>query len=92
MHSDHLQLSWKFTKRNFHPRLERWLLIVSIYDFKIEYIARPQNNFADGLLHLLDESEPNLNSNEDYCDNLVATIYIEEEDKTQDENAEAETF
>lgn len=91
VHTDHLPLTWILNKRNVHPRLERWLLRVSIYDFKIEYIPGPQNIVADGFSRLPDESEPNLNPNEDYFDNLVTTIEMEEEDNSQDKYAEAET-
>jgi len=87
VHTDHLPLTWILSKRNVHPRLERWLLRVSIYDFKIEYIPGPVNVVADSFSRLPDENEPNLNSDEDYYDNLVAVVEVEDEN-FQDETVE----
>ena len=81
VHTDHLPLTWILSKRNVHPRLERWLLRVSIYDFKIEYIPGPKNIIADSFSRLPNEDEPNQDKTDDYCDNLVAIVEEDIDDK-----------
>ncbi|CAF0988279.1 unnamed protein product, partial [Brachionus calyciflorus] len=70
---------------NVHSRLERLLIRGIIYDYKIEYIPGRVNVVADSFSCLL--NEPNLNSDEDYYDNLVAVVEVENEN-VQDETVE----
>ncbi|CAF0952902.1 unnamed protein product [Brachionus calyciflorus] len=55
VHTDHLPLTWILTKRNVHPRLEIWLLRVSIYDFEFEYIPGEENIVAEENIYSLSE-------------------------------------
>ena len=80
---DHQPLTWILHKTNTHPRLERWLLRLSHYNFEIIYKAGKDNIVADMLSKLPDENEY-ADPENDYLDNLVAVA--EEEDSSMYSN------
>lgn len=51
--TDHRPLQWSQTVSTRSGRLTRWLLELSDYNFKIEYIPGPKNDVADALSRLL---------------------------------------
>ncbi|CAF1007604.1 unnamed protein product [Brachionus calyciflorus] len=89
VHTDHLPLTWILTKRNVHPRLERWLLRVSIYDFQIEYIPGEENIVADSFSRISDDTVLNVKPEEEYLDNLVALIEDNEEEVVEETAVES---
>ena len=54
---DHQPQTWILHKTNTHPRLERWLLRLSHYNFEIIYKAGKDVIVADMLSRLPDENE-----------------------------------
>ena len=96
--SDHKPLKYLLEKKVPHPRLERWMLRLAIYQFEIEYTPGKDNIIADALSRF----EPNsTNVEEDYLDVLVAQItetaeivedseneHIEKHETEQDEDAD----
>ncbi|CAF0952553.1 unnamed protein product [Brachionus calyciflorus] len=73
VNTDHLPLTWIKKKKDTHPRLERWLLRLSLYNLEIIYKPGKENVVADMLSRLPDE---NLEKSEklDFHDNLKAPI------------------
>lgn len=52
LESDHQPLKWLMTKyslKDISPRLQRWLVCLSDYNFKLNYIKGVNNNIADFL-------------------------------------------
>ena len=93
--TDHLPLTWLQTKKNVHPRLERWLLRLSLYEFEINYKPGKENIVADGLSRLPDEEEINRDQNDDYFDTLIANIdeiNINEQTYSSSSNNSSEEF
>ena len=74
VYSDHKPLAWLLNKKNPHPRLERWVLRLSIYEFEIRYKPGHENIVADALSRLFDENEINENPDDDFFDILIAAI------------------
>ncbi|CAF0940190.1 unnamed protein product [Brachionus calyciflorus] len=72
--TDHLPITWLQTKKNVDPRLERWLLRLSLYEFEINYKPGKENIVADGLSRLPDQEEINRDLNDDHFDTLIANI------------------
>ncbi|CAF1159519.1 unnamed protein product, partial [Brachionus calyciflorus] len=62
------------TKKNVDPRLERWLLRLSLYEFEINYKQGKENIVAEGLSRLPNQEEINRDLNDDYFYTLIANI------------------
>ncbi|CAF0997136.1 unnamed protein product [Brachionus calyciflorus] len=73
VYTDHQPLTWILHKTNTHPRLERWLIRLSQYNFEIMYKPGKDNIVADMLSRLPDENQYT-DSDNDYLDNLVAAV------------------
>ena len=75
IYTDHLPLTWIWTKKNPHPRIERWMMRMALYEFIVIYKPGRDNHLAD-FLSRLNEEDPCIESNEedDYHDQLVASI------------------
>lgn len=88
--SDHQPLKWLFVKsqcRELNPRLHRWLLKLSEFNLTVNYIKGKDNQVADFLSRIDNDSgEINvLGNNEDdslynNIDNDMDTIHSQEED------------
>ena len=74
IYTDHQPLIWLINKKNPHPRLERWNMQLSVYQYEIKYKKGKDNLVADALSRLPDESDIDPNTNEDYLDILIANI------------------
>jgi hypothetical protein len=77
IYTDHLPLTFLMNKKNPHPRLERWILRLSLYDFIIKFRPGKKNIVADFLSRLNDEDDTNPNQDDDYHDQLVASVEIQ---------------
>ena len=75
IYTDHLPLTWIWTKKNPHPRIERWMMRTAFYEYMVIYKPGKDNHLAD-FLSRLNEEDPGIESNEedDYHDQLVASI------------------
>ena len=76
-YTDHMPLTWLLTKKEPHPRLERWMMRISIYQITIVYIPGKENVIADLLSRLPDEDEV-APEEDDYHDIVIASV--EQED------------
>ena len=47
--TDHQAIKWLFSLKNPKSRIQRWIEILSAYNFSIEYRAGPKHGNADGL-------------------------------------------
>ncbi|CAF1078228.1 unnamed protein product, partial [Brachionus calyciflorus] len=95
VNTDHLPLTLLQTKKNVHPRLKRWLLRLSLYEFEINYKPGKENIVGDGLSRLPVEEEINRDLNDDYFDSLIAIIdeiNINDETFSSSSNNSSEEF
>ena len=83
IYSDHKPLAWLLNKKSPHPRVERWIIRLAIYEFEIRYKPGRENIVADMLSRLFDENDVNENPEDDYFDVLVAAVEYE---PSQDED------
>ena len=74
-------LAWLLNKKDPHPRLERWMIRLAIYELEICYKPGRENVVADALSRLFNENEINENKGDEYFDILIAAI----EEKTNEE-------
>jgi hypothetical protein len=79
IYTDHLPNTLLLNKTNPHPRVERWMMRLQLYEFEMIYKPGIQNILAD-FLSRPQENENQLESESDYLDQLVAQI--ETMDKT----------
>lgn len=77
IYTDHLPNTVIWNKLNPHPRVERWMMRLSLYDFEIKYKPGNQNILAD-FLSRPQENELAMETAEDYLDQLVANINMDE--------------
>ena len=77
IYTDHLPLTWIWTKKNPHPRIERLMMRMALYEFIILYKPGKENFLAD-FLSRLNEETPAEDADEenDYHDQLVASIEV----------------
>ena len=61
-------------KKITHPRLERWVLRLAIYEFEIRFKPGHENIVANALSRLFDENDINENPDDDFFDILIAAI------------------
>jgi hypothetical protein len=73
IYTDHLPNTVLWNKLKPHPRVERWMMRLSLYEFEIRYKPGSQNILADFLSRPQDNEQP-LELSEDYLDQLVAKI------------------
>ncbi|CAF0983933.1 unnamed protein product [Brachionus calyciflorus] len=66
-------LTWIMKKKNTHPRLEGWLLRLSVCSFEIVYKPGRENIIPD-CFSRIPEDDGIESKSKDYLDNLVATI------------------
>lgn len=78
-YSDHQPLTWLLTKKDPHPRLERWIMRLSLYQYEIVYKKGTENIVADALSRLANQSDVNSDEDDDYHDVLIANIEEEGE-------------
>ena len=75
IYTDHLPLTWIWTKKNPHPRIERWMMRMALYEFIILYKPGKENFLADFLSRLNEETPADdADEENDYHDQLVASI------------------
>ena len=74
VYSDHQPLTWLVTKKNPHPRLERWNMLLSVYQFEIRYKKGADNIVADALSRIPYSKEQEPDEKDDYLDILIANI------------------
>ena len=86
VHTDHQPLTWISTKKNVHPRLERWIMRLSIYSFDIVYKPGSENIVPDCFSRIEDENNVDHEA-EDYLDNLVAAIDYEQSESDEEPQA-----
>ena len=75
IYTDHLQLTWMRTKKTPHPRIERWMMRMALYEFII--LCKPgKDYFLANFLSRLNEKTPAEDADEenDYNDQHVASI------------------
>jgi hypothetical protein len=73
IYTDHLPNTLLLNKTNPHPRVERWMMRLQLYEFEMIYKPGIQNILAD-FLSRPQENENQLESESDYLDQLVAQI------------------
>ena len=74
IYTDHQPLTWLVTKKNPHPRLERWHMQLSLFDYELRYKKGKENIVADTLSRLAHQSDVDDNPDHDYHDILIASI------------------
>ena len=67
IYTDHLPNTVVWNKTKPHPRVERWMMRLSLYEFEIKFKPGPQNVLAD-FLSRPQENEDNWETSEDYLD------------------------
>jgi len=72
--TDHAPLTHLLTKKNPHPRMERWMLRLKRYELEFFHKAGKDNVVADMLSRLLNAEDINENSADDYLDVIVAGV------------------
>ena len=55
VYSDHKPLAWLLNKKDPHPRLERWIIRLAIFEFEIRYKPGKEYIVADILSRLFGE-------------------------------------
>jgi hypothetical protein len=65
IYTDHLPNTVLWNKLQPHPRVERWMMRMSLYDFEIKYKPGNQNVLAD-FLSRPQENEQQQDMEEDY--------------------------
>jgi hypothetical protein len=88
IYTDHKPLSHLPNRRTVQPRLERWLMRLSIYKFKILHKSGKENIIADFLSRLAAPNDVNTNKDDDYFDIVVAPIRILEQFNVKSEQNE----
>lgn len=71
--TDHRPLQWSNSVATRSGRLTRWLLELSDYDFRIEYIPGPKNDVADALSRLLTSTPSDATESIEFRDALKQT-------------------
>lgn len=61
--TDHQHLTWLLNKKDPHPRLERWMIRLSLYRFTLVYKPGKENIVVDMLSRLPDENTLNNDPN-----------------------------
>ena len=74
VYSDHKPLAWLLNKKDPHPRLERWIIRLAVYEFEIRYKPGKENIVADMLSRLFDENDVNNNPEDEYFDIIIAAV------------------
>ena len=75
--TDHLPLTWLLHKKDPHPRLDRWLMRLSIYQLEIIYKPGKDNVIADLLSRMPDENEVE-DPAKDYDDIVIAAVEFDD--------------
>ena len=75
--------AWLLNKKSPHPRLERWIIRLAIYEFEIQFKPGRGNVVEDMLSRLFEENDANENSEDDHFDVLIAAI---EHEPSQDQD------
>ena len=84
IYTDHLPLTWIWTKKNPHPRIERWMMRMALYEFIVKYKPGKENLLADFLSRLNEETpEQDADEENDYHDQLVASIEVTDTKKPE---------
>ena len=52
IYTDHKPPAWLLNKKSLHPRLERWIIRLVIYELEIQYKPGREKVVADMLLWL----------------------------------------
>ena len=65
IYSDHKPLAWLLNKKYPHPKQERWIIRLPIYEFEIRYKPARGNVVAEMLSRLFEENDVNENSEDD---------------------------
>jgi hypothetical protein len=65
IYTDHKPLIWLLNKKEPHPRLERWMILLSIYQFELIYKPGKDNIAADALSRIPNEKQINENVEDD---------------------------
>ena len=56
MHTDHSSLRYLMAKKDLNPKLTRWVLLLQEFDLKVKHRKGTDNQVADHLSRLKDES------------------------------------
>ena len=74
INTDHLPLTWLWNKAQPHPRLERWMMRLALYEFTVKFKPGRENIVADFLSRPEDAALNDDDERDDYHDQLVANI------------------
>jgi hypothetical protein len=78
--TDHLPITWIWTKKNPHPRIERWMMRMALYEFIVIYKPGKENLLADFLSRINEDNlELDPDEQNDYHDQLVALTEVSTE-------------
>ena len=85
LQTDHQPIKWlhaKYTGKDINPRLQRWLIQLGEYNFKLEYIKGKDNKIADFLsrinseeneINLIEKNSENSNIESRFLTNVQST-------------------
>lgn len=71
-YTDHQPLTFLLSKKDPSPRLERWMLLLTRFNFDLRYKKGKDNVVADFLSRLHNENDINSNLEDDYHDQILA--------------------
>ncbi len=81
IYTDHLPNTLLWNKLQPHPRVERWMMRMELYQFEIKYKPGHENVLADFLSRPQSNEEPQ-EAGEEYLDQLVAGIETIDDQET----------